>query len=438
MSLRPSPLNKLALLPVVFLAVSLISSCGSSSTSGASALPERVVASQGVAAPPAVPGLVVVNGQYDVLAGGRISAGISPGLMTTSPDRSVLLAFDSIGLNVEVINTVSASQSGSIPVPGETISMVAPNSLNAYVAVPSAPLTEAGVPPGAVLALNLQANVITATISVPNAQMLVASPDGSQILVFSNDNTAGIVTILSPLLIDTGTSPTTTVSGFDRPMYAIFSADGSTAYILNCGPECSSSAGASVQTLNMSTLAVGAPVAVDGATIGWLSGTTLYVAGTPTASASNPAPNNSCAGQNTAATICGRIDTIDTSTMTVTGSAVITDGYHDRIAMSVNGQLFIGSYACTNIGNVNDPQGEVRGCLSILNTTNGEVIIPPDNGDVTGLQSFTSRYVVYVAEGGNLRVYDTQTDSLLVNQFIASGTITIPGQVIDVQAIDFF
>jgi hypothetical protein len=66
-------------------------------------------------------------------------------------------------------------------------------------------------------------------------------------------------------------------------------------------------------------------------------------------------------------------------------------------------------------------------------------VIPPDNGDVTGLQSFSSRYVEYVAEGGYLRVYDTQTDTLLENtQYIPTGTIVVTGIVTDVKAVDFF
>ena len=103
--------------------------------------------------------------------------------------------------------------------------------------------------------------------------------------------------------------------------------------------------------------------------------------------------------------------------------------------------MFIGAYDCTNIGNVNNPQGEVRGCLSIFDTTqagNTTAVIPPDNGDVTGLQSFTSRNVEYVAEGGNLRVYDTTKDILLLNSFISTGTVTITGKIIDVKAVDFF
>ena len=117
---------------------------------------------------------------------------------------------------------------------------------------------------------------------------------------------------------------------------------------------------------------------------------------------------------------------------------VITNGFHNRMDMSINGQLFIGSYNCTNIGDVNNPSGEVRGCLSIFNTTTNTVLIPPDNGDATGLQSFTSRNIEYVAQGGVLRVYDTTKNILLINDFLPQGTINIVGKVTDIKAIDFF
>ena len=157
-----------------------------------------------------------------------------------------------------------------------------------------------------------------------------------------------------------------------------------------------------------------------------LNGSTLYVAGTATASAGNLSPNNSCTGQTTQAATCGRLDIVDLGSMIVTASVLITDGYHTRIDMSSNGQLFIGSHTCTNVGNVNNVSGEVRGCLSIFDTTTPgtlSAIIPPDNGDVTGLQSFTSRSAEYVAEGGILRVYDTTNDILLSNSFVSGGTI---------------
>jgi hypothetical protein len=154
--------------------------------------------------------------------------------------------------------------------------------------------------------------------------------------------------------------------------------------------------------------------------------------------AGNGGPNSLCTGETTAAKTCGRLDTVVLGSMTVTGSAVITDGYHNRIDMGLNGQLFVGSHTCTNVGNVNNVTGDVRGCLSIYNTNNGSVVIPPDNGDVSVMQSFATRYVLYVAEGCNLRVYDTTKDILLENDFISTGTITITGVITDVKAIDSF
>ncbi len=435
-------MKKSALLPAALVIASFtLVSCGSSP----SKLTTRVLASQSVSSPTASPGLVLINGEDDTLVRGAVSAGSSPGLMTLTPDRTIVLAFDSVSNSVEVVNGSRGTLSGSIQLGGPTSSMVALNTGFGYAAVPTSSFAS-GAPVGAVEVMNITSGGLASSISVPGAQTVVASPDESHLLVFSNDSDA--VTVINPLLVNISNPVSATVPGFDRPVNAVFSADGSTAYVLNCGPECGSgSASASVQTLNMTTLTAGTPVAVDGATIGWLSGSTLYVAGTPTASVSNPAPNNSCP-PTTAATICGRLDLVDlgsttSTTMTVTSSNIITDGYHDRIDMSVNGQLFVGSYTCSNIGNVNNPQGEVRGCLSIYNTTNGAVVIPPDNGNVTGFQSFTSRDVEYVAEGGNLRVYDTLIDSLLLDNnnnpnLPETGTIIVTGYIIDVKAIDFF
>jgi hypothetical protein len=442
MLLGASRLKRVSLVLVVLVLASMsFLSCGSSGSYGSAptGLNTRVLASQSVSSPTAIPSLVVIDGENDTLPRlARINAGNSPGLMAMTPNRTTVLAFDSVTNSVEVVNSQRASLTGSISIGGPTTSMVALSTGSGYAAVPSATLI--GSPPGAVVVMNIAVGGITATISVPSAQTVVSSPDGSQLLVFSNDS--NLVTIMSPLLVNTGNQVTVTVPGFDQPVYGVFSADGSTAYILNCGPECgSTSASASIQTLNMTTLAVGPPIPVDGATIGWLNGSTLYVVGTPTASVNNLSPNNSCAGQTTAATTCGRLDLVDLGSMTVTSSVVITDGYHNRIDMSVNGQLFVGALTCTNIGNVANPQGEVRGCLSIYNTSNAAVVIPPDNGDVTGLQSFTTRDVEYVAEGGNLRVYNTLIDSLLVettDNITETGTIVVTGKIIDVKAIDFF
>ena len=436
-----------------FAGLSLVS-CGSSSKKEPpSGLKKRVLASQGVTATQTFGGLVLVNAENDTLpAVARISAGSSPGLMAISPTLNIVAALDTstpTTPTVYAVDTTKESGLGRVQLPGPTSSIVVPTANpTAYAAVPAAPV--AGYPVvGAVDVLDLSAGVITTTIAVTGAQTVVSNALATELLVFSNDSDS--VTVLSPSLavppVDTsclaipnpppnppppGPAVCKIVAGFSRPVYAIV--NGSTAYILNCGLQCGGGKPASVAVFDLNSLTITNTIPVDAATWALLSGSTLYVAGTsPT--------NNACTGQTTAATTCGRLDVVDLNSGVVTNNYVITDGYHDRMDMSVNGQLFIGSHDCTNIGNANNPSGEVRGCLSILNTTTNKIVIPPDNGDVNGLQSFSTRYIEYVAEGGNLRVYDTTKDILYINtynDYLPTGTIPIVGYVGDVKAIDLF
>ena len=174
---------------------------------------------------------------------------------------------------------------------------------------------------------------------------------------------------------------------------------------------------ASVSVVDVLNQTITANIPVSAATKGVISGNTLYVAGT--------APFTPCV-TGTAATTCGTLTTIDLGSLAVTGTATITDGYHDRVEIA-SGQIFVGARSCTN---VNISGGEVRGCLSIFNPANGKVVIPPDTGDVTGIQPITNRTVVYVCQGGNLRIYDTATDALQPTQ------VNIIGQAIDVKLAD--
>ncbi len=313
-----------------------------------------------------------------------------------------------------------------------------------YAAIPSATVNGYTFV-GAVDVLNFVRSQLT-TIAVTNAQTVIANTNGTQLLVFSNDSDS--ITVLSPsnavprsisVASPTAECSLHHVPGFDRPVYAVVS--GNTAYIMNCGAECGG-VQASVQTLDLGSLAVGTPVLVNGATIGLLSGTQLFVAGngTPT----GPLCKSIAGAAPTSATYCGTLDIIDLNTMTdpyynnPSIEIAIPDGFHWRIDMTTNGQVFVGSQHCTNIGNVSNPVGEVRGCLAIYRTANNSVVFPPDNGDVNGLQGFTTRDMEYVAEGGSLRVYDTLTDVLLINDFLPEGNINIVGYVGDVKAIDFF
>jgi len=433
----------------VLIAVSVVISCGynnsssSTNTHKPSGLPFRVFVSNPLfpnGTGTNLPVLNIVDAMHDVLSVSVVSLlgdSAQPGLMAVSPNLQFTLIYSPSGNSVTVIDNATetvATATGTttalspIALPGFTESIaISPFSTSAYAAVPTAPVV--GQAPGAVEVLNLQNGSITASIPVPGAHFVLSSPDGNHLLVFSDNSDT--VTVINTISIGTSTDPRSFVTGFDRPVWGIFTSN-ATAYVLDCGPQCGGkAAGVSILDLGSSTSTSTTPVSA--ATYGLLNGSTLYVAGTPPPS---PPGTNTCAGTTTAATRCGELSILDASTMTVTGSAVITDGYHDRMQISQNGQLYIGSHSCSNI---NVAGGEVRGCLSIFNTSSAGVVIPPNNGDVTGIQQIPSRDIVYVVQNAALAIYDTTTNKLQVttgNTQNSNGQVDIVGQLFDVKLVD--
>lgn len=430
------------------ISVALVS-CGGyggttpTTTSGSSGLKLRAVVSQDISAPTTSAGFILIDAQKDLRANIGIigSGGIQPAKLILSNDRKITVAISSDNRALEILDNLKESvqpfSSLTVPdisLPGTTESLViSVDNATAYAAVPNAPVPGGG-PTGGIVIINVGAGT-QSTLPVPSVHYLAQSGDGSKILAFSDNSDA--VTIVSPFNVVTGqknsTCPVdvcTTVSGFDRPVFGFFSSDNTQAWILNCGPECGGTQ-ASVQVLDLVHNTAGTPTPLPGgATVGFIKNQTLYVAGNPAAG------SDTCAGgPTTAATTCGRLTIVDLSSLPQAGgiqpTAVIPDGYHTHIDISGDGQLFVGSRGCTNLVPAN-PGDEQRGCLAILNTNNGNLVIPPDNGDVTGLQPITNRTVFYVVEGGELRIYDTTTDKLST---IAS--IDIFGQAIDIKLIDF-
>lgn len=448
MDFRGQGLQRIALIAVFLLSTLWLSSCGSSSSSTAattSGLKFRAFAAQDVSVGPSTAfpagvaaGIFIINADSDVASPKFINAGTfawAPDRLFLAPNKKITLAYSSSNNSIAIVNNASESTGGSLALPGPTESVaISPDAAFGYAAVNNASVP--AVSPGALEVMDLNAGNIVVTIPIPSARFVAQSHNGNRLLVFGdNSNSATLIATanIPPCTAICGSPspppcpmPSSAVScgiaGFDHPVGAIFSSDDNTAYVLNCGPECGGTS-ASIQAVDMAAQApVGSPIPVDAATIALLNGSTLYVAGTPP-----KAPGNSCGGS-TAATTCGRLDVVNLGTRTVTNSQVITDGYHNRIDISQNGQLFVGARNCTNI---NNPGGEVRGCLSIFNTISPSVVVPPDNGDVTGLQAITNRDVVYVVENGELRVYNTTTNKLGPTQ------IDLNGQVMDVKLVDF-
>jgi hypothetical protein len=76
----------------------------------------------------------------------------------------------------------------------------------------------------------------------------------------------------------------------------------------------------------------------------------------------------------------------------------------------------------------------------------GGVLIPPANGDVTGIQPIATRQVVYVVQGqgvpqgGTLYIYDATTDTLEHNPNDPNNPGQINGLIgnfVDVKTVDF-
>ena len=454
-------MKKALILFVILLPASLILlSCGgysAPSNGGGSGIKYRAFISNDVSAGTGLAGVYIVDAANDVRGSiSPISAGNTPGMMVLTPNRTLTLVFSGNGTQFSdnqftIIANAGETEAGHVTLPGLTESfVVSPDSSTAYVAVPTAPVI--GQSQGIVEAIALASGTVTGQVNVPSAHYLSIDNSGNRILAFSDNSDS--VAVITPSNIGIGNA-VTSVGGFDRPVAAFFSSDDTTAYVVNCGAECGGTT-ASVQQLNLTNNTLGSYVAACtpgttqcAGTVALVNGSTMYLAGTPY---SDGVPSQACTGQTTAAATCGLLTIIDLSSMSVINTApiVITDGYHNRIALGANGQLFIGARTCTEIiPPVPPPAGaEVRGCLSIYNTQSvpvgsiqpGAVTIPPTTGDVTGIQPIATRDVVYVVQGqnvqgGTLYVYDTKTDAVdAVEEQKLSNLI---GDFVDIKTIDF-
>ncbi|HEY1463623.1 MAG TPA: hypothetical protein VGF44_09420 [Terriglobales bacterium] len=431
---------KKSLLAAVLVFASLtFSSCGSYSapgngsvgSSGSGLPPSRIkfrafvtnpVQSLGGVNAPVIDIVDATLDEISLLGGVPFSGSITePQRMYLSPNMTQTLVFSpadkAIAVVINASESVNTANNPSIKLAGVTDSIALTQSGTiGYAAEPGAIVS--GQNSGAVQVFNYTAEAVTATLPIAAAHYLALAPDGNHMLVFSDNSNSA--TLVATSLIGTSAEPRSTIPGFDHPVGGIF-LDNGNAVVFNCGPECGGTT-ASVALVNIGSGTV-TTIPVRGATMGLLSGTsTLYVAGTP--------PGTFC-GSSTQAQFCGTLDIVDLATQTVTQAPnLITDGFHYLMQMGANDQLFIGSKNCTNLNANNNPNAEVRGCLSIYNTATSAITVPPSTGDVTAIQPITGRNVVYVCENGLLQMYDTGTDALQTTQ------VKIVGQAFDVKLVD--
>jgi hypothetical protein len=334
-----------------------------------------------------------VNSSGQVIPGVpvTISVGGSLTFEVESPSRAMTLVYEQNVNQLVFVDNATEMVSGSLVLPNFTeMALFSPDNSTVYAPVRNVPVT--GARPGAVEVITVSSFTITATYGVPSARYIALSPSGQYLLVFADDSD-------SVFLIDLKATTVTPVEipGFARPVNAFFSSDSNTAYVINCGVECGSTSGASVAQLDIPSQTIKATVPVGGASVGFLNGGTLYVAG-------NPGP-------------AGTYDAVNVGTMArlTANSVAIGDGYHSTMALSANNKLYIGASTCSN---------QATGCLSVVDVANNTADAPlPPKGNVTGMLAISGRNTVYVIEGGFLVIYDTTTDTPQKTQVIFTGAL---------------
>jgi hypothetical protein len=444
-------LKRVVILLAALLCVCLAElGCGGSQapSTGTTGITNRAFISNSVSAGTLSAGVDILNAESDIRASGpAIPAGNNPGMMVVTPSRAQTLVFSGNGEQdsdnvLTFINNASEQAPSHLTMPGMTESfLVSPDSSTVYLAIPTAPVV--GQPPGLVEVVSTSSGTFTGQVAVPAVHYLSISNSGNFLFGFSDNSDS--VAVITPTLIGVGNA-VTYICCFDSPVSAFFSSGDTTAFVVNCGAECGGTQ-ASIQPVDMTTSppTPGVAVPVPAASIALVNNSTMYLAGTPV-------PASPCTGEVTQATTCGLLTIFDLNSMTVTNTTpiIITDGYHNRIAMGANGQLYIGARTCTEVvPPVPPPVGaEVRGCLSIYNTLStavgtvaaGGVVIPPENGDVTGFQPIATRVVVYVVQGGSLLIYSDLIDALEYNPNDPNnpGQINnLVGQFVDIKSVDF-
>jgi hypothetical protein len=219
---------------------------------------------------------------------------------------------------------------------------------------------------------------------------------------------------------------------FDRPIKAVFSADGGTAYVLNCGPECGgTNSSVSLLPVNPMIFQVGQgsgklpttgsiptiPIP-GGASNALVTTSTMYVVG----QALQPD-----------GLFTGNLTVVNLASNTAGSPVSISDGAPgapSRMILADDNTLWVGMTKCTN--GERYAKGLPYGCLTMFNTsTNTVTLLEPYQGDLTGIADVEGLHKVYVAQGGQVYIYHTTDGMALNNQFV-----TVTGTAYDVAYMD--
>ncbi|MGC2695719.1 MAG: hypothetical protein WA738_08005 [Candidatus Angelobacter sp.] len=339
----------------------------------------------------------VVDARTDVIT--KTVAMPSPGKMVSASGTTVIQS--TLSSTVGIFDDASETIRFNVVLPAQPVDVaITPDGTTAWVAENN----------GTVQSINTATGAITGTFTVAGVQRLVMGPQGTTVLAFNDTLAINFFFIRSAIVTTLGSA------GLDHPTNGAFLTDDNHFLVLDCGRECAGTqAGIAGANLNVpGGPFIGAPVALSGATVGLLSGSTAFAAGSP-ATALNG----------------GTLQVFNNSTNTAGPAINIADGRHSLMALTSNGRLYVGATGCT-LGTVN-AQNLRQGCLSIFDTVAqvaSPVLLPASrpNGDVTGVAPVPGRNVIYVVQGGTLDIFDITTNAVSTTAV----SPTFPGTVFGV------
>ncbi|HEV7676686.1 MAG TPA: hypothetical protein VGQ12_19315 [Candidatus Angelobacter sp.] len=351
----------------------------------------------------------------------------SPTKMLTAGGTTIVM--DSAGSNITIIDNATEAVTFAAPIGDQPFDIaITPDGKNAWAAMRNF---------GFVQSVDITTGIAKPVIRIGNARRLAMSPKGTKLLVFPDPQGQVPPNTSTFFVVDTATAAVQTITDalhLDQPFTAVFNGSETQAFILNCAGECGTTHGAGIPNdasvvfvdFTNPAPAFSALTSVPGgATVGLLNGANLYVAGTPAALP---------VGVICPLSRCGALTVINATTFAAGTPIPITDGTHEKMAFA-NNRIYVGASGCTV-----DPgtaANTVRGCLSIFNTATPGTKFPNEsafrqNFDVTGLQPISGRSIMYIVQGAELDIFDTNTDAP------ASGVtqLDVVGKAFDAVQID--
>ncbi|HUB19487.1 MAG TPA: hypothetical protein VL990_12685, partial [Acidobacteriaceae bacterium] len=479
---KRSSLYFVAVLSFVFAVCTVISSCGQNFFFAGRPLPpsgvlNRVLIAEQNPSAFATGALPFMDAYYDIrhpynASGGQLLisgySGKLPLTIQNMPEQETGAVYGEGDGSLDLISYAQEKVSASIAIPGSLSSSTEGVPYNGVFISRDLGYVYAANPASHVISVVNRNNGTALTLNLPNAYGIAVNPGGTIALVFVENATQApnhTVNVDDPAsfavysvvqlnqtqqaaainnpnylgaqdcepqkqptwcVFPVSTGPSAT---FDHPIKAVFSPDGTTAYVIDCGPECGGTA-AGLTTIPITASSInsgstgGSGIALvaqsniaipNGATNAIFNGNTLYIAGQQYQSSSG--------------LFAGYLTVMNTPADTITGSYSISDGMHNRMVFADDNTLWIGSSQCNQGPRYQQAQAGASiqfGCITMFNTATNAVTIDSYKGDGTGIADVEGLHKVYTTEGGQIYIYNTTQMTELDNS-----NVTIAGTAID-------